>query len=143
MDSKRQLAVVIGLIRNDQGEIFLQKRLDLLIPSAHGKWEFPGGKVNYGEAPEVALQRECLEEMGCVVEVGKLLPAVQSNVWPRSDGGEQHVLVFCYEARLIKGEPQPSDKKVAAVRWFTEAEIADLDTLIGIEEFLQISNSLC
>jgi len=142
MDNKRQLAVVIGLIRNSQGKIFLQKRLDPLIPAAHDKWEFPGGRIDYGESPEEALKRECLEEMGCVVEVGKLIPTVQSTVWSRSDDKEQHVLVFCYEAELISGEPQSSDVKVGEMHWFNENEIEALDTLLGIEDFLNISKGL-
>ncbi len=35
-----------------------------------GRWEFPGGKCEPGEAEADALVRECREELGLAVEVG-------------------------------------------------------------------------
>ncbi|MFA5961896.1 MAG: NUDIX domain-containing protein [Parcubacteria group bacterium] len=139
MESKRQLSVVIALIRNAKGKILLQRRVDPLIPSADGKWEFPGGRIDYGESPEEAIKRECMEEIGCEIEIVRLIPCVQSTIWPRSDGDSQHVLVFCYKAKLKKGTPVPGDKKVSEVKWFSNEEINTVDTLSGIKEFVKLS----
>ena len=42
------------------------------VPLA-GYWEFPGGKIRGGETPAEAASRECLEETGLAVLVGRLL----------------------------------------------------------------------
>ena len=48
MEEKKQFAVVIALVRDKEGKILLQKRVDSLIPDADGTWELPGGKIDYG-----------------------------------------------------------------------------------------------
>ncbi len=66
--------VVAAVIeRSDRRMLIGQRRKSDTSPL---KWEFPGGKVRNGEAPEVALARELQEELGAAlvksVEIGRV-----------------------------------------------------------------------
>ena len=38
-EDQKQMAVVVALIKDEEGKILLQKRHDTLVPTADGKWE--------------------------------------------------------------------------------------------------------
>jgi len=136
--NKRQLVAVIALILNQEGKILLQKRNDPSIPEAHGKWEFPGGGVEFGETLKEALERECQEEIGCEVTIGRLLPTVISHVWKHKDGSDTQVFVACFECRILNGTPRPANEEVSEVRWVAKSEVAEYDTLPGENEFIAL-----
>jgi len=115
----------------------VQKRVDPLIPEADGKWEFPGGVVEFGETPEEAVVRECKEETNCTVEIIRVLPLTHTKIWNRTDGIVLQALVWFFEARHKEGEPKPSDKKVAELMWCTKQEALRLDSLPGLKESLR------
>lgn len=56
-----------GCIFNDAGEVLLQKRGD------SNKWGFPGGAIELGETPQMAVIREVKEETGLDVRVDKMI----------------------------------------------------------------------
>ncbi len=62
------IKVVCGIIYKE-GKIFLCRRKP--EKSLGGYWEFPGGKVEAGEAPEAALQRELHEELAMEVTIDR------------------------------------------------------------------------
>lgn len=130
------LLIVTAIIRDAEGKILLQKRVDPDIPEADGKWETPGGKVNPGETPEEAIIRECREETGYTIALTRKIRASQNLTWKMKDGTELLTHDICFEAHPVEAGPRPFDKKVSEVRWFTEDEIDSLDLLRGIREFL-------
>lgn len=91
------IPVVAGFIRRN-GQILIGKR-----PETHslaGQWEFPGGKIEPGESPEVALARELYEELGIEAEIGELKLACTHSY------GEVGILILFYEVLFWKGEPK-------------------------------------
>jgi 8-oxo-dGTP diphosphatase len=82
--------VVCGVIRDADG-----RYLACLRPQGKhlgGLWEFPGGKVETGEVPEIALARELLEELGVDVAVGAALDPVP---WSYERGKIRLLPFFC------------------------------------------------
>lgn len=69
-----KINVVAGLIIKNT-KILIAKR----PAGSHmeGFWEFPGGKIKEGELPEIALERELLEELGIKTRTGLLLSTTE------------------------------------------------------------------
>lgn len=65
------LVSAVTLIDPD-GRVLLAQRPE--GKSLAGLWEFPGGKVELGESPEVALIRELREELGIETKASCLAP---------------------------------------------------------------------
>ena len=58
-----------AVVRRDGRILLLQRSLKSGFDP--GRWELPGGKINYGENLGDALQREVQEEVGLVIKVGR------------------------------------------------------------------------
>lgn len=91
-----------------------------------GMWEYPGGKIEPGESPERALEREMLEEFGVDVVVGPLLARI-----PTSAGGKRYSVAFF--AVTFLGEPQLRVHDDA--RWLTVPELLQQEHLPSGTEF--------
>lgn len=61
-------------------------------------WEFPGGKVELGEAPENAIVREIKEELDTVIEVKEYFDTVEYD-YPNF-----HLSMKCYICTVVSGK---------------------------------------
>lgn len=97
-----------------------------------GGWEFPGGKVEHGEAPEAALVREIREELAVEISVGELLTTVEYD-YPNF-----HLTMHCYLCRLTGGEITLLEHEAA--RWLDKGELYSVEWLpadVGIIPLLE------
>ncbi len=107
--------VVAGVLRREDGKLLITQRL--ADDTLGGYWEFPGGKVDPGEALTAALYRELTEELGIETEIGAEIHRIV-HAYPDRD-----VRLYFFEARIISGEPQKLE--VADLRWVTLDELMD------------------
>lgn len=110
------LVSAVALIDAD-GRILLTRRPE--GKSMAGLWEFPGGKVELGEAPEQALVRELKEELDLTVEPDALDPfAFASHAYP-----DFHLLMPLYVATKFGGVMKLDPNSAQAAKWVQPQEL--------------------
>jgi 8-oxo-dGTP diphosphatase len=119
---ERQVVVGAAIVRD--GRVLAARRT--APASVAGRWEFPGGKVEPGEADAESLVREIGEELGVRITVGAWLRGEQPV-------GERYLLRVAM-ASLDAGEPTPTEHD--AVRWLGAGELDDVDWLDADRPFL-------
>lgn len=134
MMKQKQVTVIAGVVLRN-GKVLMTQHFHKENEAAHLKWEFPGGKVEFGEAPADCVKRELLEETGIEVRVGKLLPFVYSGIWHVKDE-KIHAIVFAYRCSYVRKVAKPSDHRVVQVAWIPINELKGLDRLPGTDGFL-------
>ncbi|MGE5559759.1 MAG: (deoxy)nucleoside triphosphate pyrophosphohydrolase, partial [Chloroflexota bacterium] len=109
----QQLVVTAAIIERGDDILITQRK----VGTSQGLlWEFPGGKVRFGEDPRACLAREIREELGSDLEVGPLF-TVASHVYD----DDRHIILIVYRCRLRGGEPRPLD--CHAVAWIRPGEL--------------------
>lgn len=111
------IPVVCAVIEDAAGRVLIAQR------PAHKhlalKWEFPGGKIEPGEAPAAALLRELREELGCEVAIVRALPRCTH------DYATVVIAMTPFVCRLTPTSPVPHPHEHVALRWVDRAELSD------------------
>ncbi len=88
--------------------------------SQGGLWEFMGGKIEQGETPELALARECREELNLEIENERIIDSVVHE-YP-----EKTIRLTLIECTPKSGSvPKPLEHQ--QIRWVTRGEMDTLD----------------
>jgi ADP-ribose pyrophosphatase YjhB (NUDIX family) len=93
----RNPRIVVGTLPVDGGRVFLARRG---IEPALGRWSYPGGFLEVGEATQEGARRETEEETELRIEVGRLI-----GVYSRPSAA---VVTIIYEATVVGGRPEPA-----------------------------------
>lgn len=114
------LVVAAAFARND-GRWLMHRRPE--NKQHGGLWEFPGGKVESAEVPEIALIREIEEELGLTISREDCVPAGFAQSDP--EAGEMQIVILLYTLDKWIGEPEALEG--GSVCWFTPEEISELE----------------
>lgn len=110
------ITVVAGVLKDEAGRILLAERL----PGKHlaGTWEFPGGKSEPDEAPDQALARELLEELGVSIKDSRPLLSL-THAYP-----EKTVRLLIREVSGWTGSPHGREGQ--ALQWVEPERMGEL-----------------
>lgn len=106
-----------ALCLDDEGHVLLARRAR---DPYRGRWDLPGGFLEEGEHPLLALRREVREETRLDVEPLDFIGAFVD--WYSEDGTGVSTLNLYWTARLSAGEPRPADD-VSELAWFASHEL--------------------
>lgn len=107
----RNPRIVVGTLPIRAGQVYLARRA---IEPAIGRWSYPGGFLELGEAAQEGARRETEEETQLLVEIGPLV-----GVYSRPHAG---VVTILYEATIVGGRPEPG-AETSEVRAFGPDDI--------------------
>lgn len=113
------LAVVAAVLKDGQGRVLVNQR-----PTGKpwaGYWEFPGGKIEAGETPRAALERELLEELGLAVHTA------QAWLQLSFDYPEQRVELQVWRVQRYSGIAQAHEDQ--ALAWIRPEALGGLKLL--------------
>lgn len=115
MANENVRTVAIALVR--RGSRWLVARRH---QKAHlgGLWEFPGGKCETGETPQVAATRELREECGVLAVAERTLTPI------RFDYGDREVVITPVICAWTAGDARPLESQEC--RWVSLAELREL-----------------
>jgi len=132
----KSITVVCACIMRQGGQqVLLSMRRAPGVPGLDGKWELPGGKIEFAETPEHTIVREIREELGIRIAPRRLLPYLHTNLW-EYEHVIQHVVLACYECETLQDVfPEPGEE----VRWFYINQINFASTLPGTKEFVSLA----
>ena len=127
MEGHKTIEVVAAVIRKDD-KIFTTQR-------GYGEWkdwwEFPGGKMEPGETPEEALEREIREELSTEISVDEFLCTVEYD-YPKF-----HLVMHCYMCSLLTDSLHLNEHEAA--KWLGREELPSVKWLpadVGVIERL-------
>ncbi len=110
--------LVMAAIIEDKGKFLITQR----PKDVHNgeRWEFPGGKVDFGEDPRYALGREIEEELGIKIEADDILE-LSSHVYDE----KKHIVLVACHCRYISGKVKK--KQIKDFKWVKPDKMMDFD----------------
>ena len=98
----KQFLVTAAITEHD-GKYLIAQRLPN-CKNAPLKWEFPGGKVEFGEDPRNCIVREIKEELDIKIKVGEIFETT-SHILKKHDE-DIHIVLLFFKCTLVSGTPK-------------------------------------
>ena len=109
-----------GCVFDQDGRVLLQRRGD------SNQWGFPGGAIEIGETPEMAVVREFREETGLDVAVSGLIGIYTDSDMAYPNGDKAHSICLVYEVERVGGHLKCDDFETVELQYFDLDEMPAL-----------------
>ena len=119
MAERPVIHVMAGVLSDAKGRVLVAQRP--VGKHLAGRWEFPGGKLDEGEAPLAGLKRELAEELGVRLQAAEPLIRLHHDYQDRS------VLLDVWRVTRYAGAPSGLDSQ--ALDWVAPDDLPDIDLL--------------
>lgn len=127
MNDERIILAASAVVTDGAGRVLLVKRGK---EPQKGRWSVPGGSVEPGESLEGAAARECLEETGLEVSVGRELWSLTT---PTADGRLFEIHDF---AAAVTGGSLMAGDDADDARWVHPDDLEPLPLTVGLAQYL-------
>jgi len=115
MSAEPAAVIVLAAVIERDGHFLVTRRLD--HTHLAGYWEFPGGKCEAGEPPDVCLRRELREELGVDGRIDEEIIATE-HAYP------DRTVRLHFRRCIIDGEPRP--RLGQEMRWVSREEMKSM-----------------
>ena len=106
-----------------------------------GSWSLPGGRQKLGETVRDCALRELRQETGVEAAIGPLVDVVDSLTRDGDGGLEYHYTLVDFRADWTAGEARGGGD-AAEARWFTPAELQELDLWHETRRVIELARGL-
>jgi 8-oxo-dGTP diphosphatase len=127
-----------GLIFNKEQKVLIVKRS--LTDSMPGLWEFPGGGLEVGEDPKIAVGREVKEEAGLDVDVIKPVTVISHFQYRKSN---KHTIRIVYLCRMLDEQQEVTlSEEHSEYQWVNPEDTQTLEKSDFLKRIFKEFNTL-
>lgn len=123
----RRPEVCVGAVTLDAERLLLVRRGH---GPAAGEWSVPGGRVERGETLAEAVLREVAEETGLEGMCDELIG------WVERIDDDHHFVILDFRVSILDPAHPVAGSDAAEAAWVPLADVADLNLVDGLAEFL-------
>lgn len=130
----KTVRVAAGIIQRNGDEVLAVQRG---YGSMSGMWEFPGGKIENGETPAQACERELFEELQVRIT------GLQDFYTLEYDYPDFHLSMNCFFCQIAEGEAEPrKNDRQRELRWVPKSSLAALEWMPADIELVEVLERL-
>lgn len=109
--------VSVAFYCHDGNGFFLLQKRSQNCRDQRGRWDCGGGKLEFGESPDIAVLREIKEEYCCDGIIDEVLPVL--SFFEELDGRDKHWIVIPHVVKINREQVNNGDlKSIDELGWF-------------------------